>query len=457
MRFLQFLLPFLGSISLGLAQQTGQLGGLAAAVAQLSPCAQKCLGAAIQNSSCGKTDVTCICTNAPLQDNVQTCLLSTCTLKEALVTKNVTATTCHAPPRNKSETSRIANIVIAVVSVACGLTRIIYKAIYSMAELGWDDYTIIMTLFAGVPSVVLIDRGLLPNGLGQDVWTVSFDRITTFVRWLYVLEILYFFQMTLLKLTLLFFFLRIFPKTIVRNLIKGTIVFTILYGLAFVVIAILQCHPISHYWNNWDKEHNDGQCINVNALAWSHAIISIVLDIWMLVLPLCEVFRLQLTWRKKISVAVMFLVGTFVTVVSCLRLQSLVGFAASANPTWDQVDVVNWSNIEINVGIICACLPTIRVILVRAFPSIMGTTRASSQAYHAKYGYGNSSRGVGNTAGSKMGQSSGRGVNEITYTKSFEIRHTDNNDEVELMHMDGFGKQSPNSKAKSSNTSVVSL
>lgn len=179
-----------------------------------------------------------------------------------------------------------------------------------MAELGWDDYTIIMTLFAGVPSVVLIDRGLLPNGLGRDVWTMSFDKITAFVRWLYILEILYFFQMTLLKLTLLFFFLRIFPRGMVRNLIKGSIAFTVLYGVTFVIVAIFQCRPISHYWINWDKEHKDGQCININALAWSNAIISIVLDVWMLVLPLWQVFRLQLTWRKKLSVAVMFLVGT---------------------------------------------------------------------------------------------------------------------------------------------------
>ena len=143
-----------------------------------------------------------------------------------------------------------------------------------------------------------------------------------------------------------------------------------------------------------------------------------------------------------------------VTIVSCLRLQSLVTFAASSNPTWDQVKVVNWSNIEVNVGIICACLPTLRVILVRMFPKIMGTTKASSQAYHQKYGYGNGSRGLGGTTGSKVEQMSGRGVNEITYTKTFEIRHADN-DEVELMHMDEFGKQSP--KPKSSNSSVVSL
>jgi hypothetical protein len=87
----------------------------------------------------------------------------------------------------------------------------------------------------------------------------------------------------------------------------------------------------------------------------------------------------------------------------------------------------------------------------------MGTTKGSSQAYHAKYGYGNGSRGLGNTTGSKVGQMSGRGVNEITYTRTIEIRHADNSDEVELMHMDEFGKQSPTSKTKSSSTSVVSL
>jgi hypothetical protein len=141
-----------------------------------------------------------------------------------------------------------------------------------------------------------------------------------------------------------------------------------------------------------------------------------------------------------------------VTVVSCLRLQSLVTFAASVNPTWDQVEAVNWSNIEINVGIICACLPTLRVMLARIFPNMMGTTKASSHAHHARYGYG--SRGQMGTGGSKMGQLSGRGVNEISYTKTFEVQHADN-DEVELMNIDEFGKR--NSKPRSSNTSEVSL
>ena len=167
----------------------------------------------------------------------------------------------------------------------------------------------VFMLFSGVPSVVMIDKGALPNGLGRDVWTVPFDNINNFVRWLYALEVLYFFQIALLKLTLLFFFLRIFPQRTVKRVLWATIAFVIVWALVFVFVAVFQCRPISHYWLSWDKQH-DGNCININAFAWSNAGINILLDAWMLVLPLYEVFQLQLTWRKKISVAMMFCVGT---------------------------------------------------------------------------------------------------------------------------------------------------
>ncbi|RMZ66941.1 cfem domain-containing [Pyrenophora seminiperda CCB06] len=372
-------------------------------------------------------------------------------------TKNATATICHAPIRDQGATLRIANIALASVTAFCALTRVIYKAVFSIGELGWDDYSVVAALVAGVPSVIIIDRGIVPNGLGRDVWTVSFDRITNFVRYLYALEILYFLQLALLKLTLLFFFLRIFPKTIIRRLLWATIWFNVLNGIAFIIVAIFQCQPLSFYWTKWDLE-GTGKCIDINGLAWTSAIISIVLDIWMLALPLFEVFQLQLSWRKKLSVAVMFCVGTFVTVISILRLQSLVNFAASSNPTWDQSAVIKWSNIEVNVGIICACLPALRVILVRMFPKMMGTTKATDKAYYA---YGSQSRGL-KKGESALGSASVPGTaistdpNSITYTKTFEVRRTDS-DEHELvqMEMNEFGSKKAN--PQSSSTSISSL
>ena len=73
------------------------------------------------------------------------------------------------------------------------------------------------------------------------------------------------------------------------------------------------------------------------------------------------------------------------TVVSIIRLQSLVQFANSKNPTWDNLPVTIWSTVEINVGIICACMPSLRVLLVRIFPKILGTTRnTSAKEYYAQ-------------------------------------------------------------------------
>ncbi|PMD42414.1 hypothetical protein L207DRAFT_632186 [Hyaloscypha variabilis F] len=73
----------------------------------------------------------------------------------------------------------------------------------------------------------------------------------------------------------------------------------------------------------------------------------------------------------------MFVVGIFITIVSILRLQSLVHFANSSNPTWDNLNVSQWSTIEINVGIIYAYMPSLRVLLVRLFPKLLGTSQYS--------------------------------------------------------------------------------
>ncbi|POR32503.1 Uncharacterized protein TPAR_07302 [Tolypocladium paradoxum] len=95
----------------------------------------------------------------------------------------------------------------------------------------------------------------------------------------------------------------------------------------------------------------------------------------------------------------MFLTGTFITVVSVLRLQSLIYFANSTNPTWAQWIVAWWSTIEVNVGLICTCLPTVRVILVRACPRVFSTNASRNKS---EAGYGNWDSGNNNYMGHKQ-------------------------------------------------------
>lgn len=67
-----------------------------------------------------------------------------------------------------------------------------------------------------------------------------------------------------------------------------------------------------------------------------------------------------------------------------IRLHTLVVFTKGSNPTWDQANVVNWSNIEINVGILCACLPTMRIMLTRSVPRIFDSARGMSPSSSKK-------------------------------------------------------------------------
>jgi hypothetical protein len=155
---------------------------------------------------------------------------------------------------------------------------------------------------------VLNVHGLTANGLGKDIYTIPSKQITDFVHVFYAMEIMYFAQVSLLKLSILFFYLRIFPGTGVRHLIWMTIVVTAFTGTVFVILAIFQCLPISYYWKRWDGEH-EGSCFDVNAMAFGNAGISIILDVWMLGLALSQIYHLNLHWKKKVGVALMFNVG----------------------------------------------------------------------------------------------------------------------------------------------------
>ncbi|KAJ4397802.1 hypothetical protein N0V93_002039 [Gnomoniopsis smithogilvyi] len=266
------------------------------------------------------------------------------------------------------------------------MARLAFRVFVSKADFGAEDWAILAAFLIGLPGTIVICVGTYPNGVGKDVWTLTFDQITNFLFFFYITEIQYFINLAALKLSLLLFYLRIFPDLRIRRLLAGTVAFDILFGAAFVGATLFQCVPMDYFWHMWDGEHQ-GHCFNINALGWANAGISIAMDFWMLALPLSQLKGLRLHWKKKAGVALMFIVGTFVTVVSILRLQALLAFATSTNFTWDNYNVHFWSTIEINIGIMCACMPAMRQILVWLFPVVFG-----GSTVRGTYGSGNKGR-----------------------------------------------------------------
>lgn len=52
-----------------------------------------------------------------------------------------------------------------------------------------------------------------------------------------------------------------------------------------------------------------------------------------------------------------------VITISCLRVQTLTKYSNTLNPTYDTLASGIWSNVELNVGVICICMPAFRRFL----------------------------------------------------------------------------------------------
>ncbi|KAI5267718.1 hypothetical protein E4T47_07999 [Aureobasidium subglaciale] len=196
-------------------------------------------------------------------------------------------------------------------------------------------------------------------GMGKDMWFVSFGHITKILEIFYFTELLYLAAIGLTKISILLFYLRIFPDWKLRRAIYAMIGLCVAYIVVFVTVTALQCIPVSMAWEKWDGEHK-GKCLNLNADGWASASLNIILDLIVIVLPMKQLTVLNMDWQRKLGVIVMFLGGGFVTIVSILRLKYLIQFAHTDNVTWDYLPVGYWSAVETHVGVMVACAPAIR-------------------------------------------------------------------------------------------------
>ncbi|KAG4282010.1 hypothetical protein FPRO06_10913 [Fusarium proliferatum] len=307
-----------------------------------------CLVELVSTSTCG-IDVQCLCADPKLKTQVLSCVQKKCLPRDALATLNVTSVACDFPVRDRhAQFDILAITLIAITAIVVGL-RLWHKVRYER-KFRLDDYIVVAVFLLDLGNTIVCVHGLSGNGLGRDAWLFSPDTINSYLCYLYIGQTLYASDVFLTKICVALFYLRIFPVVSVQRLIWGTIVFSVLGMIIFDILAIAQCQPISFYWTGWDKLH-EGHCLGVQPLAWAIAAVGIILDVWMLAIPIWQLVQLQMKWQRKLAVAIMFTVGTFVTIVSILRLRYLVAFGSSQNPTWDSFETCYWSVIEINVGL----------------------------------------------------------------------------------------------------------
>ncbi|TDZ33059.1 Satratoxin biosynthesis SC1 cluster protein 4 [Colletotrichum spinosum] len=336
---------------------------MAGLLSQVPDCALPCLTQGLQAGNCNLTSIVtvseCVCPDIKLQSDLSTCVQLNCHIEDQNRAAQLETTLCVAFPK-ESRSQEVKNIAIAlsvmtfpVVALRC-ISR--WK---TTNRLWWDDWTAVFAtvLLAGLAGVEIASADL---GFGTHYWNVEPANGPKLIQLFYVVQQIYILIQVFAKISILLFFSRIFPARWFQLTVRYFSVFLLLHGLIFLLLIILQCMPISSIW---DRSIADRKCMNVTAVGYAGAVCSIVEDLVILLLPIAELIKLQLNFRKKMALGLMFSLGSFACVTTMVRLKYLVMFSSTFDTTWDNVDIVIWSTIEVFCAILCASLPALRPLL----------------------------------------------------------------------------------------------
>ena len=113
----------------------------------------------------------------------------------------------------------------------------------------------------------------------------------------------------MVKISILLFFLRVFPDPTFRKVSWWTLGCIAFSTLLFAILGVIQILPVVWSWDGWQGKTLRGLFSHLDVIWISHAILNIVFDLWMLVLPMTQIYSLGLKPRKKIGVIAMFSTG----------------------------------------------------------------------------------------------------------------------------------------------------
>lgn len=102
------------------------------------------------------------------------------------------------------------------------------------------------------------------------------------------------------KISVGLFLLRVTVQRHYRRIIYLVMGLTVATGLVFFFVSVLQCHPVSYFW---EKFTGSGTCVNIDiiiAVAFAYSAVASVCDFTFGLLPIFLVWNLHMAKNQKI-------------------------------------------------------------------------------------------------------------------------------------------------------------
>jgi len=174
---------------------------------------------------------------------------------------------------------------------------------FMVKSFGLDDQVMVVTLFL-FTAYLACQLGGAVHGSGQLRRDLTDEAAQTALRYWFLCEVFYTLSTSLLKIAVGLFLLRITTHAIHIWIIRIIMIVAAFLGIAYTLLVIFQCNPIS-FW--WDLDPNsNGRCLSANLVViFTYAVsgLNSFADWTFGILPIFIVKDLQMKKRAKVVVS----------------------------------------------------------------------------------------------------------------------------------------------------------
>ncbi|PMD30640.1 hypothetical protein L207DRAFT_391412, partial [Hyaloscypha variabilis F] len=236
-----------------------------------------------------------------------------------------------------------------------------YCKIAVLHSFGPDDFLCIVTqvLFTFYGAFVLVG---VHYGAGKhDVDIIPPTNIPICLKWWWFGEQFYCLTSSTLKFSIGLFLLRIAVHKTQKVIVWIVMIVSSLMGIYSFCLLLFQCRPITYFWGQYSGIK--GSCINpmiISRTAYAFSAVSCWSDWTFCILPGFIIWNLEMNPRTKVSVLLLFALGTVASTITIVRFPYLSALNNKANFLYATTNVGVLSTIEIGIGITTVAAVTIR-------------------------------------------------------------------------------------------------
>jgi len=290
---------------------------------------------------------------------------------------------------------------------------------------GLEDYLIGVAMASAIACAVC-EIKQVHYGMGLHVMFTSFADVSSQLKSLYGTILTYNFGMIVVKLSILCQYRRLFISRYMKWAFWIATTFVIAYGLDIIITSIIPCKPIRGFWDVTLEPQGLAKCLPRFTMWYINGSINIFTDVMIALIPLPEIRKLQMRMRQKVALTLLFSLGWVACVISMVRLYTVhLVDTHMFDSSWYSTNLAYWSIIELNIAIVCSCLPVLKPLWKKVFPS-SGSTRQYNQYKDNSDRDGIVTIGGGKASArsksSKSGNSSGTGRENINRTDEVDVR-----------------------------------